>query len=143
MIKKTVKYTDYNGVDREEDLYFNLSKTELGEMDAEREGGYAAYIMGIRNSDNTVQIFNAFKDIITKAYGEKSEDGRYFRKSEERVRDFLDSLAFEALVFGMLDTPEDMGEFFIGMLPKDLQEEGRKNLLKDQARQKLSGEQKA
>ena len=31
MIKKTVTYTDYNGVERTESFYFNLSKAEVME----------------------------------------------------------------------------------------------------------------
>lgn len=37
MIKKRIKYTDFNGVEREEDFYFNISKAELVEMESSRE----------------------------------------------------------------------------------------------------------
>ena len=33
MVKKTIKYSDYNGNEIEEDFYFNLSKVELLEME--------------------------------------------------------------------------------------------------------------
>ena len=29
MLKKTITYTDYDGVERKEDFYFNLNKAEL------------------------------------------------------------------------------------------------------------------
>ena len=32
MLKKTITYTDYNGVRRTEDFWFNLSKAEIMEM---------------------------------------------------------------------------------------------------------------
>ena len=32
MLKKTITYTDYNGSERTEDFYFNLSKAEAMEM---------------------------------------------------------------------------------------------------------------
>mgnify|MGYP007065598478 CR=1 FL=1 len=39
MLKKTVTYTDYNGVERTEDFYFNLTRSELIEMHLTTEGG--------------------------------------------------------------------------------------------------------
>ena len=39
MLKKTVLYTDYNENEREEDLYFNLSKAEIMEMELSISGG--------------------------------------------------------------------------------------------------------
>lgn len=32
MLKKTIKYVDYNDEEREEDFYFNLTKAELTQM---------------------------------------------------------------------------------------------------------------
>ena len=47
MLKKTIKYTDYDGNEREEDFYFNLSKAEVTEMELSKEGGMSEYIKKI------------------------------------------------------------------------------------------------
>ena len=44
MLKKTFTYIDYNGVERTEDHYFNLSKAELMEMELSTTGGLAEMI---------------------------------------------------------------------------------------------------
>ena len=41
MLKKTITYNDYNGVERTEDFYFNLSKAEILEMEMGTSGGLA------------------------------------------------------------------------------------------------------
>ena len=39
MLKKTITYTDYDGHERVEDFYFNLSKAEVAEMEMSEYGG--------------------------------------------------------------------------------------------------------
>ena len=83
MIMKTIKYTDYEGVERTESFFFNLSKAELISMDAEVEGGFKKMIEKVIESQDPKQIIEIFKDIIYRSYGEKSPDGRRFIKSKE------------------------------------------------------------
>ena len=80
MVKKTIKYSDYNGTEREEDFYFNLSKVELLEMEMSTEGGLENKIKKIVESNNKTEIVKYFKDIIKQSYGKKSEDGKRFIK---------------------------------------------------------------
>ena len=81
MLKKKIKYTDYNGVERNEDFYFNLNKAELMEMELTTEGGLAERTQRIIDTQDTPKIVEMFKDLILRAYGEKSEDGKAFIKS--------------------------------------------------------------
>ena len=84
MLKKTINYTDYNGIERTEDFYFNLSKAELAEMELSVDGGYAEMAQRIADTKNGPELVKLFKDLILKAYGEKSLDGRRFMKVDEK-----------------------------------------------------------
>ena len=86
MLKKTINYTDYNGMERKEDFYFNLNKAEVAEMELSTEGGLAEMIQKIVSSKDTPSIVKIFKDLILKAYGEKTPDGKRFVKSKELGR---------------------------------------------------------
>ena len=88
MLKKTITYTDYNGVERTEDFYFNLSKAEIAEMELEIPGGMTALIERITKTKDTPSLVKMFKDLILRAYGEKSDDGRRFIKSKELKESF-------------------------------------------------------
>ena len=84
MLSKKIKYTDYNGVEREETFLFNLSKAELMEMELGTAGGLADMIKSIVAAQDTPSIVKIFKKIILKAYGEKSPDGKRFLKVDEK-----------------------------------------------------------
>ena len=83
MLKKTMTYTDYNGVRRTEDFWFNLSKAEIMEMEMGTAGGLAEMLQNIVNAQDGPAIIKTFKELVLKAYGEKTPDGKYFRKSPE------------------------------------------------------------
>ena len=83
MLKKTIPYIDLNGVERKEDFYFHLSKPEIVKMQTSVKGGYDVQLKSIGAGADGGQIMEFFEDLIKKAYGVKSEDGRRFMKSEE------------------------------------------------------------
>ena len=76
MLKKIISYTDYNGNERTEDFYFNLSKAEIMEMEMSTSGGLSEVIQNVVKTQDVPSIIKIFKDLILKAYGEKSPDGK-------------------------------------------------------------------
>ena len=118
MYKKTINYEDFNGNEREDTLYFNLSKTEIAEMEMSYPGGYAKRLQDIGKSGDNKEIFDTFKSIVEKSYGVKSEDGRHFRKSPEIVSDFISSAAFDQFMIDLLsDGGKTAAEFVNGIMP--------------------------
>lgn len=130
MIKKSIKYTDYNGVERTEDAYFNLTKTELEEMNLSHHGTYAEQLQAIVDAKDVPTVMALFKAIILKAYGIKSEDGRFFRKSEAISKDFEDSPMYDTLMMELLQSENAAAELFLGMIPSDMQDAARKEIAK-------------
>lgn len=115
MIKRTVTYEDFDGNQVTEDLYFNFTKTELIKLDIQYDGMQDKIQKMITSGDNK-EIYNAFEDIVLKAYGIK--DGQKFRKSEEITRDFKDSLAYDAVMIDFLTSQANIEEFIKGVIPK-------------------------
>lgn len=130
MIKKSIKYTDYNGVERTEDAYFNLTKTELEEMNLSHHGTYAEQLQAIVDAKDVPTVMALFKAIILKAYGIKSEDGRFFRKSEAISKDFEDSPMYDTLMMELLQSENAAADLFLGMIPSDMQEAAKKEIAK-------------
>lgn len=120
MFAKTITYTDYNDVERTETFYFNLSKAELAEMELTFEGGLGAYLTKITQTKDQVQIFKMFKELILKAYGEKSPDGKRFIKSAELSTAFSQTEPY-SIMFMELGSDSDAAAAFVnGIVPKDL-----------------------
>lgn len=121
MIKKTIKYTDYNGVERTEDYYFNLNKAEVIEMEVSVEGGYSELIDRIIKTNDNREIVNVLKTIILKSYGEKSIDGKRFMKVDENgnplYRKFEDTEAFVELYMELANNAKEAAEFINAVIP--------------------------
>lgn len=120
MLKKTIKYTDFNGVDREEDFYFNLTEAELAEMNLMTKGGLKGYLEAIINTQDTPAIAELFKTIINKAYGVKSPDGRKFTKSPEILDDFIYTQAYSNLYMSLIADADAAANFVNGIIPKNI-----------------------
>ena len=58
MLKKTVTYEDFNGVERTEDFYFNLTEAELVDMDMDENNGLAEKLQKIIDSKDIKQIMD-------------------------------------------------------------------------------------
>ena len=82
MYAKKIKFTDFNGNEREQTFYFNLTKAELTEMQLSHDGGLAEYMQRIIDSQKTSEIAEVFKKLILMSYGEKSDDGMRFIKRD-------------------------------------------------------------
>lgn len=126
MLKKTMTYTDYNGETRTEDFYFNLTKAELIEMSLSENGGLDAFIEKIISERDQKKVVELFKDIILKAYGEKTLDGKHFLKNDE-IRDrFSHTEAFSDLFMELAFDGKAGAEFVNALIPKNLAEEIQK-----------------
>ena len=119
MLKKTITYTDYNGSERTEDFYFNLSKAEVMEMEMSTSGGLAGMIQRVVAAQDAPAIIKIFKDLILKAYGVKSPDGKRFIKSEELATEFSQTEAYSILFMELSTDADAASEFVTGIVPVD------------------------
>ena len=120
MLKKTITYTDYNDVERTEDFYFNLTKAEIMEMEMSTSGGLGEMINKIVAAQDAPSIIKIFKDLVLKAYGQKSPDGRRFIKSEELRREFEQTEAYSQLFMELATDADAAAKFVNGIVPADL-----------------------
>ena len=121
MIKWTINFTDYNDNEVSENFYFNLNKAELSDMQFRVNGAYSQFIERIVNTRDTQTIGEEFKKLILNSYGEKSDDGRRFKKSKELRDSFEQSPAYPVLYMELLSDADKAAKFVRGILPKDLQ----------------------
>lgn len=137
MLKKTIKYTDYNGVERNEDFYFNLTKAEIMEMQMGTTGGFADYIAALVKTQNMPEIVRIFKDIVLKAYGEKSQDGKRFIKTDDNghslAKAFSETEAFSILYMELATDSKEAAKFINGIVPQDMEvsEEKQQEVMKE------------
>ena len=119
MLKKTITYTDYNGVERTEDFYFNLTKAEILEMELSTEGGLQRMIEKIISAQDLPALSKYFKQIILMSYGEKSPDGRRFIKNDQLKEEFSQTEAFSQLYMELATDDKLAADFINGVVPNE------------------------
>lgn len=117
MLKKTMTYTDYDGNQRTEDFYFNLSKAEVAEMQMSAAGGLDKMINRIISEQDGKRIIELFKDLVLRSYGKKSDDGKRFIKSKELAEEFSQTEAYSDLFMELATDSEAAAAFVNGIVP--------------------------
>lgn len=117
MLKKTIRYMDYDNNERVEDFYFNLSKAELLEMEYGTAGGMTKIIEQMVATQDTERIMKMFKEIIMRSYGEKTLDGKRFVKSRELSEAFTQTEAYSNLFMELIQDPEQFAQFIRAVIP--------------------------
>lgn len=116
MHKETITFTDYNGEERTEDYYFNLTQAEVLKMEMLQKGGMESYITKIINERDQKKITKLFCKVIKKSYGLKTLDGG-FEKSKEAFRKFENSEAYSILFTRLASDAEFAARFINGIMP--------------------------
>lgn len=117
MLKKTITFTDYDGNNRTEDHYFNLSQAETLKLELGEVGGLTKKINRIISSQDIPVIMATFDELIKRSYGVKSPDGREFIKSEEITRSFMQTEAYSKLFVEFCTVEGAAAAFVNGILP--------------------------
>lgn len=121
MIKKTITYNDYNGVERTEDFYFNLSEAEVMEMELGVTGGMAEMLQRIVQAQDGPTIIQTFKDVVLRSYGVKSPDGKRFIKNDTLREEFSQTEAYSQLFMKLATDSKEAADFVNGIMPKKVE----------------------
>lgn len=117
MVTKTITYVDYNGTERTEDFYFNLTKAEAMEWEMSKAGGLAELIKKVVAAQDMPTLISLFKELILKSYGEKSLDGKRFIKSKEISEAFSQTEAYSQLFMELATDADKAAAFINGIVP--------------------------
>jgi len=130
MLKMPITYTyldlDENEVEETENFWFNISKRELVNLQAEQQGGvqgFLDYFAKIKREQDIPALFAWFEKLILLSYGKRIDGGRGFDKSQKVKDEFLASAAFNALFEDLAMSPdadEKMAKFIRGVFPGDM-----------------------
>ena len=126
MLCKEITYTGYDDIQRTEKFYFNLTKSEILEMNLTTPGGMGVMLTTIAEKKDVPDMINNFKKIILKSYGVKSPDGRRFMKSAEISKEFEETPAYDQLFMELATNADAANAFIQGVMPADMQEEIKK-----------------
>ena len=130
MLKKTITYKNFDGVEEQTTVYFNLTKTECVDLNLEyeEEGGLIGRIKKLteeREDGETPKkpAIDFVKLLIDRAYGIRpKDDPSLFLKEDDDgkplYKKFRQSAAYDAYVFALLSGDESLEEFATNVLPQ-------------------------
>lgn len=118
MYVKEITYPDFDGNMRTEKFCFHMMQSEVVEMQASRDGGFDKFLEKIINTQDQNELIKLFKKLILMSYGERSEDGRGFRKSPELAEAFSQTEAFSQLFMELAQNADEAQKFIEGVFPK-------------------------
>lgn len=123
MVTKTITYETLDGEEITDTFLFNLSKAELVELEVSTPGGLAEHLKRISASEDGKQIIAAFKDILRRSYGKRSEDGKRFVKKDEWWDEFESTEAYSQIFMELVTDAGKAAEFVNGIVPQNLEAE--------------------
>lgn len=108
----------FTGEEETVDLYFHLTQAELTMLNLSMNGKFENYNENKEtiSPEENVKMFEA---LLEKAYGQKTADG-LFIKDETAKKAFLCSPAYSALLMKLINGEENVFEFIIACLPKEI-----------------------
>lgn len=144
MIKKTLSYQDYDGVEHTKDFYFSLNQTEFALLNNQLPGGFESYLKRIQEDHDETRLLDLLVTFIVEAYGERLPEYEGLVKEDAHGRKlgrmFLRTEACDNLITELLDTEKDnMGAFLIGMLPEKARATVSKGVQEAMARAETNG----
>jgi hypothetical protein len=127
MFVKEITYTDFNGNERKEKFYFNLTRAEVAKLEMSTTGGLAEQIQRIIDAQDQPSLIQVFEDIIQKSYGVKTPDGRGFLKRPEDLESFMATEAYSILFMELATDDKAGAEFINGIVPANMSQPGAQN----------------
>ena len=117
MIRKVIKYNDFDNNPVEETAYFHISTAEAVRMETGVKGGMSAFLEKLAESGDSGEMLRWLEKIISQAYGFKSEDGKKFLKDKAKTDDFMESEAYSAMLLEFLQEPDSIEKFLVSLFP--------------------------
>ena len=128
MLRRPVKYTDYEGNPATTICYFHLNKFEWLELETYTKGGLIENLENAIETNNAKKTIDLLKKIILRAYGEKNPETGAFEKDDDRAIRFSKTEAFSELFYELAYDESKSREFFLGLIPPEVRENALKKL---------------
>lgn len=135
MYKKNITYTDFNGDERTDAFYFNLSDAEILDLQVSYGGDMSRIMSNMLEKHDAKGLLGIITDLILTSYGEKSNDGKRFMKNQEIRDGFVTTDAYSKLVLDLLNDEKEFEKFMTNVIPS-----AKREALTDIIRKREQGE---
>lgn len=122
MLKKDITFEDLDGKSVTKTYYFNISKSELMDLELSSPGGFSERLKFLMQTEDVSGALSVFKLIIDLSIGERSEDNIRFMKSAEISAAFKQTNAYDEMLFEFVKNPKAAADFIVAIVPSDFRD---------------------
>lgn len=115
MISRTIKYVDYNGIEKVGEYWFNMSRADLMALEIKNGGSWFDRIKALINEQDGVGAWGMIQQFVDDSYGVKTEDGG-FDKDESHLKKFKQSEAYSEFIWYFVEHPDEFANFVNGIV---------------------------
>lgn len=115
MIAKTIKFVDYNGVEKTGTYWFNMNRADLFRLELDGDEGWTDRVKRLISEQNTREVVKIIEQFIRDSYGVKTPDGG-FDKDPEHLKKFMQTDAYSELIWQFVEHPDEFGDFINGIV---------------------------
>lgn len=130
MFERTFTYEGFDGKQYKDTWGFYLSKADLLEIQLGTFVGLDALMKRLIETKNGKEIMAIIKEIILKAVGKPSSDGKHFLRNPEISEDFHQTEAYSQLFEELVMDGEKALAFITSAVPREIGEKMKAELSK-------------
>lgn len=127
MLKRTIKYTNFNDEEKVMEAYFHLGKADITRIAANPE--FLRVMEKASSEKDTKTMLEKIEELVRLSYGVRSEDGERFVKTREVQDAFIQSAAYEEFLADLVTGDgTNFTKFLQGVFPPKLMEQLRQRV---------------
>lgn len=134
MLTYKIKYIDLMDNEVEETVRFHFTQDEMLSFIRERRSVMAGELAKIQDDSDYLSGYAFVRDLVVRAYGERSEDGKRFIKNDEVRSNLTDSPLIDAVMETLFETEKTTQAFIDGVMPPKMRDLMNTEVAKEEAK---------
>lgn len=122
MFKLEIEYTDYNGNDVKENVFFHFTQDEMFAFIRENRDVLKGEMSKAVSEQDWLLAYNFIRKLVLKSYGEKSKDGLRFVKNEDTRLNLIETPRMDAIVDKVFGDEKTAQTFVRAIIPPKMVE---------------------
>jgi hypothetical protein len=125
MLSKEIKFTDFSGNQRTEEHYFHIGAKQIADMNKNHPGGIIAWLQQVQAGKDQVAALEFLEEFIRLSHGTRAPDGSKFDRDPAVTEAFVNSPAYDQLIFELGQSEEATIAFIMAVFPQAMADQAQ------------------
>jgi hypothetical protein len=125
MLSREIKFNDFAGNPRTEEHYFHIGAKQIADMNKNHPGGIIAWLQQVQAGKDQVKALEFLEELIRASHGVRSPDGSKFDRDADITDAFVNSPAYDQLIFELGQSEEATISFIMAVFPQAMADQAQ------------------